>query len=117
MISTAVQDGKECSISIPQDPGQAGKSQANYFIKQLAGYNARSSPESGDKVTRSEPLSAQSEAGNVDILVGNWNEDFLDEICNFPNGTYKDQTDAATRAFDMLIVPSQPEAVFGIYGS
>jgi predicted phage terminase large subunit-like protein len=85
--STAVADGERCRISLPQDPGQAGKAQAQQLVMMLAGYDARATPESGDKVTRAEPLSAQAEAGNVDILrTGDaardaWIEPFLDELC------------------------------------
>lgn len=110
IVSTANSDGVECRISLPQDPGQAGKSQAQYLVRQLAGFNAKATPESGDKETRAEPLSAQAEAGNVDILrTGDpvkdaWIEPFLDEITVFPSGQFKDQTDAASRAFDALSV-------------
>jgi predicted phage terminase large subunit-like protein len=103
LINTASQDGYECKISIPQDPGQAGKAQTSYLIQQLAGYTVTSSTESGDKVTRAGPLAAQAEAGNVDILEGDWNDAFFDEITIFPNGT-KDQTDAASRAFNELVM-------------
>jgi predicted phage terminase large subunit-like protein len=108
MVNTAGEDGKSCLISLPQDPGQAGKAQSRYLVKKLAGFNARKSPESGDKVTRAEPLSAQAEAGNVYILkTGDagkdaWIEPFLDELCIFPNGKYLDQTDASSRAFNEL---------------
>jgi len=108
MLATAVSDGQACKISLPQDPGQAGKAQAQYLVKQLAGFSVKASPESGDKETRAEPLSAQAEAGNVDILITGdtakdaWIEPFMDEICVFPGSRYKDQTDAATRAFMAL---------------
>jgi len=106
IVNTAGQDGKQCKISLPQDPGQAGKAQAGYLVKQLAGFIVNATPESGDKSTRAEPLSAQAEAGNVEILEGPWNEAFLDEICTFPNSTFKDQVDAATRAFNELAATS-----------
>lgn len=106
LINTASQDGYECKISIPQDPGQAGKAQTSYLIQQLAGYTVTSSTESGDKVTRAGPLAAQAEAGNVDILEGDWNDAFFEEITIFPNGT-KDQTDAASRAFNELVMGSK----------
>ena len=106
LINTASQDGYECTISIPQDPGQAGKAQTSYLIQQLAGYTVTSSTESGDKVTRAGPLAAQAEAGNVDILDGDWNDAFFEEITIFPNGT-KDQTDAASRAFNELVMGSK----------
>lgn len=114
--ATASQDGVECFISYPQDPGQAGKDQAKSIALDLAGYKFRSSPESGDKATRAEPLAAQCEAGNVDILKGAWNAAFLDEICAFPFGEFMDQVDAASRAFNEIARP-HAVPVFGTYGN
>ena len=101
--ATASQDGIEVRGSIPQDPGQAGKSQVQYLIKQLAGYAYTASPESGDKATRAEPLAAQAEAGNVSLLEGEWNQAFIEEAETFPRGKFKDQVDAASRAFSELV--------------
>jgi len=106
LSNTAGQDRAELGTvrgSIPQDPGQSGKAQSQYLIKQLAGYDYRASPESGDKVTRAQPFAAQAEAGNVMIVSGEWNRDFLDELATFPMGKWKDQVDAASRAFDELV--------------
>lgn len=103
IIATASQDGKECEISIPQDPGQAGKMQARYLVSRLAGYRIYSSPETGDKETRAQPVSAQAEAGNVNLVRGAWNEVFLDEVTLFPNSDYKDQVDGLSRAFGRII--------------
>lgn len=101
--TTAAADGREVEISLPQDPGQAGKVQARDMVLMLAGYIARATPESGSKETRAEPLAAQAEAGNVDIVAGDWNEAFLDEASTFPGGSFKDQIDAASRAFEALV--------------
>lgn len=114
LVNTASQDHGEDRTtrgSIPQDPGQAGKAQAQYLIRQLAGYNYKASTESGDKVTRAQPLEAQSEAGNVIIIKGPWNNDFIDELTTFPTGKFKDQVDAATRAFGELLKPTQSAPV------
>lgn len=46
--NTAVSDGRLLKQSLPQDPGQAGKSQVLAFAKLLAGHNVHFSPESGD---------------------------------------------------------------------
>lgn len=100
--NTASQDGKAVKISIPQDPGQAGKDQAQSIVRGLAGYNARKSPESGDKETRAEPFAAQAEAGNVLLLAGEWNEAYLEELALFPGGEFADQVDASSRAFNEL---------------
>jgi predicted phage terminase large subunit-like protein len=101
--ATASQDGVECKGSIPQDPGQSGKAQVQYLIKQLAGYSYTASPESGDKASRAEPFAAQAEAGNVFLIEGEWNAAFLDEAETFPLGKFKDQIDAASRAFNELV--------------
>lgn len=103
--TTSERDGVAVRISYPQDPGQAGKDQAKSIARDLAGFVFSSSPESGDKATRAEPLAAQCEAGNVDIVRGDWNAAFLDEICAFPFGEFMDQVDAASRAFNDLSKP------------
>lgn len=93
--------------SIPQDPGQAGKSQAhNLLTGALFGHPYSASPESGDKELRAMGLAAQVEIGNVYLLRGDWNSEFIEEAVAFPNGKFKDQIDAASRAFNELL----PEA-------
>lgn len=109
--NTASRDGAGVRISLPQDPGQAGKSQALYLVRQLAGYSVTTSPESGDKETRAEPLAAQVNVGNVLMLRGPWNEAFVEEARLFPNGAFKDQVDAASRAFNELLGVAQANPV------
>tara|TARA_R110002167_G_C12707228_1_gene655087 strand:- start:5245 stop:6813 length:1569 start_codon:yes stop_codon:yes gene_type:complete len=109
VLSCAIRDGVNCPISIPQDPGQAGKSQVRAFAALLNGYNARFSPESGSKENRAIPLAAQVEAGNVLIVRGPWNDAFLAEAGLFPNSQFKDQVDAITRAYDYLLQNAGPK--------
>lgn len=99
---TAETDGHAVQISLPQDPGQAGKVQAQDLVAMLAGYIVRAEPETGDKVTRAEPFSVQCEAGNVYLVEGDWNATYLDELCLFPGGAFKDQVDASSGAFGRL---------------
>jgi predicted phage terminase large subunit-like protein len=101
--ATAEADAAAVMISLPQDPGQAGKVQAADFVTLLAGFNVRTAPETGDKITRAEPFSAQCEAGNVSLVRGAWNEAYLDELCQFPSGTFADQVDASSGAFGQLV--------------
>jgi predicted phage terminase large subunit-like protein len=103
--ATAQQDGRDVRISLPQDPGQAGKDQGLEYIKLLAGYVVRTSPETGPKHLRAEAFAAQCEAGNVALVRGPWNEAFIDEFCNFnPDVTDQvdDQVDATSRWFAEL---------------
>ncbi|MDJ1465666.1 phage terminase large subunit [Nitratireductor sp. GZWM139] len=108
-------NGERCRVSLPKDPGQAGKDQAQQLVAMLAGHVVSATPESGDKVTRAEPLAAQCEAGNVDILEGAWNDMFLDEVEVFPAGKLKDIVDAASRAFNDLVGRAAPKLQIGSY--
>ena len=103
MLSTARRDSFLVKVSIPQDPGQAGKTQVLYLTRQFAGFKVVTSPESGDKITRAEPLASQINVGNVLMLRGNWNDPLIDEMRMFPNGTNDDQIDALSRSFAELI--------------
>lgn len=100
--NTASQDGYDVEISLPQDPGQAGKSQVAQMVKMLAGYTVRSSTETGDKVTRFGPFSAQCEAGNVDVLRGDWNERWFTNLEGFPTAKHDDTADSTSRAFEVV---------------
>lgn len=104
----ASQDGRDVTIRLPEDPGQAGKSQTRYYAQQLQGYDCRFVRPTGSKATRAAPLAAQAEVGNVRLLRGAWNEAFLDELTVFPNGAHDDQVDAAAAAFDQLTQPELP---------
>jgi predicted phage terminase large subunit-like protein len=103
--TTAEQDGRHCEISLPKDPGQAGKVQAIDFVKMLAGWNVHAEAETGDKATRAEPVSAQAFHGNLLIKRANWNDDFLEELCLFPAAPHDDQVDALSGAFARLLMP------------
>ncbi len=96
--------GKRCSVRqrLPQDPGQAGKDQAQSFLKMLAGYDVQIKPESGDKATRAEPMAAQWQHGMFDIVEGEWNEEYFNELESFPDGKWKDMVDAGSSAFNEL---------------
>lgn len=104
--NTASTDGTKCKIRIPQDPGQAGKVQAQEYIKLLSGYPIKTMPVSGDKQTRSGGLSAQWHAGNVYLLAGDWNEGYLAEMNAFPLGAHDDDVDASNDAYSEIALGS-----------
>jgi predicted phage terminase large subunit-like protein len=104
ILNNASQDGKEAIISLPQDPGQAGKSQVKSLTLMLSGYTVRSSTETGDKLTRFGPFSAQVEAGNVDILRGEWNDAWFTQLEGFPGAKHDDHVDSTSRAFGVVAI-------------
>ena len=93
---------KRVRIRLNQDPGQAGRAQAQSFIKFLAGFDVVALPEAGSKEIRAEPMAAQWQAGNFDILVADWNDAYFGQLENFPVSRYKDMVDASTAAFGEL---------------
>jgi predicted phage terminase large subunit-like protein len=105
IFKTAADDGRSVAIHLPQDPGQAGKGQAQNFIRRLAGYNVKTQRPTGSKETRASAFAAQAEGKNVKLVRATWNTSFLDELETFPLGTHDDQIDAAADAFNALLGP------------
>lgn len=92
-------DRDKCTVRLPQDPGQAGKEQAESYRRMLQGHKVVTVRVTGDKEVRSEGLSAEWQAGNVYLVRGEWNEEFLIEMNAFPTkGIHDDQVDAANDA-------------------
>lgn len=95
-------DGREVEVWIEQEPGSGGKHQAYYLGRRLAGFSVHALRPTGDKVVRAGPLASQVDFGNVKIVRGEWNSEFLDELDAFPGAELKDQVDAASGAFEVL---------------
>lgn len=85
-----------------QDPGSAGIDSALNTNRALSGFSAFYEPLSGSKETRSGPLESGFQGKLVYLVEGDWNEEFIDELCAFPHGTYDDQVDAASSAYSKL---------------
>ena len=98
-VQRAEADGYGIEISIPQDPGQAGKYQPEHMLGLVHGYVASASPESGSKEQRAKALAGQAEAGNVIMVRGEWNETFVEESSMFPMGANDDLIDATSRSY------------------
>lgn len=102
VLATAEDDGRSVRIVIPQDPGQAGKDQAEQYVRALAGYDVRTKRPTGDKISRAAPLSAQASASNVALVRAPWNRPLVDELAGFPEWEHDDQVDAGADAFNDL---------------
>jgi predicted phage terminase large subunit-like protein len=103
IVSTARTDGHAVIVSLPIDPGQAGKSQVGVISSRLAGFRVFASREAGAKLSRAIPVAAQLDAGHLSIKRAGWNRAFLDELAAFPGGSKDDQVDALSRAFNTLL--------------
>lgn len=101
----AIDQGKYkfVQITIPQDPGQAGKAQAQSLVSMLAGYSVEIVSPTGSKEVRATPFASQVQAGNVLILKGKWNDMYLSELESFPESKHDDMVDASSDAFNKLM--------------
>ena len=97
---TAKLDGRSVKVRIEQEPGQSGKAQIAFYIRQLMGFDIDGILASGDKVVRATPLAAQVNAGNVFMLRGAWNKPSLNELAGFPHAAHDDIVDSGSGGFN-----------------
>lgn len=104
MKAYATQDGYETVITYNQDPGSAGVYEAQETAKELAGYMVQFEVATGPKIARAKPFSNQWRAGNVRLVRGSWNEQYLRVMGNFypDSPSHDDLVDASSRAFETL---------------
>lgn len=101
----AERDGPDVVIGIEQSGGDGGKSDAQNSIKNLSGFMVhlwKVSKTTGNKEKRADPFSVQVNGGNVSMVPGSWNKEFLDELRYFPFAKHDDQVDACSGAFFFL---------------
>lgn len=110
ILNTAMADrakyGHLVRIRIPIDPGAAGKIMADAYVKMLAGFAVKAERVTGSKVTRANPLASQWQNGNVDVLAGDWNDEYFKQLEFFPDGKHDDMVDASSDAFNELAAPT-----------
>jgi predicted phage terminase large subunit-like protein len=100
---TAITDGTEVDVVIEQEGGSGGKESAEGTIRNLAGFRVKAERPIGDKAKRADYYSVQVNNGSFVLVAADWNARFIEEHELFPNGTYKDQVDAGSGAFNYLI--------------
>lgn len=94
--------GSGVVIWVEQEPGSGGKESAENTVKNLSGLSCKIERVTGAKEVRAEPFASQCMVGNVDLVAGQWVEEFINECASFPAGSLKDQVDASGGAFNKL---------------
>lgn len=103
VATTAWRDGPNCIQFLEQEPGSSGKAFVDHYRRTvLKGYAVQAEAPTGSKVQRAVPFAASVEAGNVRLVKGDWNEEFLAEARTFPVGAHDDQLDACAAAWTAL---------------
>lgn len=97
--STAARDGRLVPILIEQEPGSAAKfAMRDLRRRVLAGYTVKAVNPSGSKMERARLPASLIANGDMDLVRGDWNADFKDELVAFPSGDHDDQVDALSYA-------------------
>jgi predicted phage terminase large subunit-like protein len=103
MRQTAEADGFRTEIHQEQEPGSSGKFVVDHIRRKvLPGWTYKAEKVTGDKLARAMGFITQVEGGNVCLVRGAWNNEFLDEAELFPSGPYLDQIDAGAGAHRAL---------------
>ena len=75
-------------------------------MKKLAGYPVKSERVTGSKILRATPFATQWQNGNVDVVAGEWNDQYFSQLEFFPEGSHDDLVDASSDAFNELAEPT-----------
>jgi predicted phage terminase large subunit-like protein len=91
METTAELDGREVDIGLEVEPGSAGKREADRLKRAVfSGYSFKGERATGDKVTRAKGFSSACQNGLVYMVEADWNQEYINEMINFPNPKYHD---------------------------
>lgn len=90
------------AILLEQEPGASGVAEIATYLKLLARWHVVAVPAFRDKIRRAGAVSAQSQAGNITVLRGEWNGAFFRELEAFPTGKHDDQVDGFSGAYNFL---------------
>ena len=102
---TADADTRRVPVYIEQEGGSAGEFVIDAFQRRvLPGFAVYAVKPVQAKEIRAQPFASACEAGNVRMVEGPWNRDFLDEIEGVFGGgaAHDDQADAASGAHEVL---------------
>lgn len=107
---TAELDGRGVITWVEQEPGSGGKESAEGTVRNLAGHTIRVDRVHDEKRVRWGPWSAQAEGGNVILVRGEWNAEYIREHHNADpeKEVTVDMVDASSGAFTKAVRTPRP---------
>lgn len=101
---TAALDPFGTRVRMEQEPGSSGLTAIDHYARYvLVGYDFKGFPSLKNKQLRAAPVSSAAQVGNVHLVRGAWNSDYLDEFEGFKGQDEKnDQVDATSGGFQEL---------------
>jgi len=117
MIATAQNDGLNCPVLLPLDPGAQGKVAFMTWSRPLvlAGFKVKKALTRKGKLERFMGFSNAVENGLVRVVQGDWNDTWFHELEIFDGESRhgkKDQVDATADAYNALITGKTMPAKF-----
>lgn len=88
-----------------QEPGSSGVDAAADFMKAMKEHRPFTEKVTGAKPVRAEPFKIALSQGNVKLVRGSWNREYIEELTDFTeNNTHREdgQVDASSGAFNRL---------------
>ena len=113
ILDTAIRDremyGNNVIVSYPVDPGQAGLARAQEMRRKLAeiGVVCKLTRPHKSKRTRFLPASAIAEAGYMNVVKADWNDDFFNELEEFTGLKPRERDDIVDTVSDCILVLNQ----------
>ena len=102
IYNTAIMDGRNVKVVEEMEPGSSGRSVIATHMQMLAGFDYEGKSPTGAKTTRWRPFAVQAEAGNVRVVRGEWNQDWVNEMTAVPEAKHDDQADSVAGAFEKV---------------
>jgi predicted phage terminase large subunit-like protein len=102
LLTTAQADGATCKVREEQEGGSSGKKVIASHQRLLEAFDYEGAPKTVNKAVYARPFATRWDAGEVHLLLGDWAQNYIDEICLFPHGRHDDQVDASATAFHEL---------------
>ncbi|MGE3448675.1 MAG: phage terminase large subunit [Microbacteriaceae bacterium] len=105
--AASVSDGPDVPVVVEQEPGSSGVIMVDLIKRHLRSVPGtglvKASPTSGTKEARAFGLATRVNGRRVVLCAGDWHEQFLAELDDFPpDSGHDDQVDAASHAFNFL---------------
>lgn len=106
IFQCAEQDGRDCIIGLPLDPGATAGAYCRNLARELGerGFTVKLIRPDKGKLQRFLPFASVAEAGYVSVVRADWTEDYINELeqTEFTNKTFDDRADATSDAFYVL---------------
>lgn len=115
ILKTAESDGREVAIGMEQEPGASGKTVTHAYARKLVGYNFSGKPKRSNKVVAFGPFSADCKNKKVIVVRGEWNDAWLFQLEQFPEGRNDDKCDATSGGHTYLTTMPKPRVDRGAH--